>query len=314
MLVSNRLLLLSESHSTRTQVDLACERKVTIQKTKRNMTSSYDASITAITPSKAWSLPDFRELWSYRELLYFLVWRDVMVRYKQTILGVAWAVLQPVFMMVIFTLFFGMLARIPSDGVPYPVFAYAALLPWNLFARGLTDASNSLVANQSLVSKVYFPRLLLPASSVLAAVPDFAIGFTVLIGLMFWYGIVPTIGIIALPLFVVVAVLSAMGIGFWLSALDAKYRDIRYTLPFLTQFWLFATPVVYPLSLVPEAWRWVYSLNPMVGVVEGFRWALLGGTGTLDPTVFLSLLIVLLMFVGGLLYFHRTERTLADVV
>jgi len=238
----------------------------------------------------------------------------VKVRYKQTILGVAWAVLQPLFLMLIFTIFFGMLARIPSDGVPYPIFAYAALLPWNLFARGLTDASTSLTANQNLITKVYFPRILLPAAAVLAAVVDFAVAFTVLLSLMVYYGIVPTFAVVSLPLFVAVAIMASMSIGFWFSALDAKYRDIRYTIPFLTQLWLFATPVVYPLSLVPEAWRWAYSLNPMVGVVEGFRWALLGGAWTLDPTVFLSLIVVVLIFLGGVLYFRRAERTLADVV
>lgn len=267
-----------------------------------------------IRPGRGWTLPNLRELWIYRELLYFLVWRDVKVRYKQTVLGVAWAVLQPVFLMLVFTLFFGMLARIPSGDVPYPVFAYVALLPWSLFARGLTDASTSLVANQNLVTKVYFPRILLPASAVLAAVVDFGIAFVVLVGLMLYYGILPTIAVLILPLFVIVAVMAAMGIGFWFSALDAKYRDIRYTLGFLTQFWLFATPVVYPLSLVPEAWRWAYSLNPMVGVVESFRWALLGETWILDPTVFLSFVVVVFMFLGGVLYFRRAERTLADVV
>jgi lipopolysaccharide transport system permease protein len=259
-------------------------------------------------------LPNLRELWAYRELLYFFVWRDVKVRYKQTVLGVAWAVIQPVFMMFVFTLFFGQLARVPSDGVPYPIFAYVALLPWNLFARGLTDASTSLVANQNLVTKVYFPRLMLPASAVLAGFVDFSIAFTVLVALMLYYGIVPTLAIITLPIFVAIAVLSAMGIGFWFSALDARYRDIRYTLPFLTQFWLFATPVVYPLSLVPDSWRWIYALNPMVGVVEGFRWALLGEAWALDPLSGVSIAVVVVMFLGGLLYFRRAERTLADVV
>lgn len=278
------------------------------------MTRSDAVPVTTLTPSRGWSLPNVRELWEYRELLYFLVWRDVKVRYKQTVLGVAWAIIQPVFMMIIFALFFGRLAGISSNGVPYEVFAYAALLPWNLFARGLTDASTSLVGNQQLVTKVYFPRLFLPTAAVLAALVDFGIAFSVLVALMFYYGVVPTLAIGALPLFVSIAVISSMGIGFWGSAMNAKYRDIRYTLPFLTQFWLFATPVVYPLSMVPEAWRWVYSLNPMVGVVEGFRWALLGEAWTLDPTVFLSLLIVVVMFIGGLLYFRRAERTLADVV
>lgn len=267
-----------------------------------------------ISPSRGWTLVNLREVWAYRELLYFLVWRDVKVRYKQTVLGIAWAVLQPLFLMLVFTLFFGQLARIPSGGVPYPIFAYVALLPWTLFARGLTDASTSLVANERLVTKIYFPRLILPASAIFAALVDFAIATVLLVAMMLYYGIAPTLAIVALPLFVLIAAMSAMGIGFWFSALDARYRDIRYTLPFLTQLWLFATPVVYPLSLVPETWRWLYSLNPMVGVVEGFRWALLGEAWSFDPSLVVSILVVVAMFFGGLLYFRHAERTLADVV
>ncbi len=267
-----------------------------------------------IRPSRRWTSLNLGELWQYRELLYFLVWRDVKVRYKQTVLGVGWAVLTPVSLMLIFTLFFGQLAQIPSDGVPYPIFAYAALLPWTLFARGLADSSTSLVANQNLLSKVYFPRVFLPISAVLAALVDFVIAFVVLVPLMFYYGITPTLAVLALPIFVLVAVMAAIGVGLWFSALDAKYRDIRYTLPFLTQLWFFATPVVYPLSLVPESWRWLYALNPMVSVVEGFRWALLGTVWTFDPLLGLSLVVVILMFIGGFLFFRRAERTLADFV
>lgn len=267
-----------------------------------------------IRPSRGWIPLNLRELLDYRGLLYFLVWRDVKIRYKQTVLGVAWAGIQPVLMMVVFTLFFGMLVGISSDGVAYPVFAYVALLPWNLFARGLTGASTSLVANTSLVTKVYFPRLILPTSSVLAALVDFLIAFGVLIGLMLYYGILPSFSVLALPLFALIAIMSAMGIGFWFSALDARYRDIRYTLPFLTQLWFFATPVVYPLSLVPQSWKLLYSLNPMVGVVEGFRWALLGEAWALDPFMVVSLVVVIIMFVGGLYYFRRVERTIADVI
>lgn len=269
---------------------------------------------TIIRPTHGLSFPSFRELWSYRELLFFLVWRDIKVRYKQTVIGFGWAILQPLFLMLVFTLFFSQLAGISSDGVPYPVFVYAALLPWNLFARGLGEASTSLVSNYNLVTKTYFPRLILPASAVLAALVDFSIAFTVLVGLIIYFGIWPTIAVAALPLFIALAVMLSMGIAFWFSALNAKYRDVRHTLPFLTQIWLFATPVVYPLSLVPEAWRLLYSLNPMVGVVEGFRWALLGETWTLDSFVGLSIAVVFAIFLGGLLYFRRAERTLADVI
>ncbi|MFB3060584.1 MAG: ABC transporter permease, partial [Candidatus Binatia bacterium] len=216
-----------------------------------------------ICPASAWVLPNLAELWEYRELLYFLTWRDIKVRYKQTVLGVAWAVIQPLGMMLVFTIFFGHLVGVPSDGLPYPIFAYTALLPWQLFSRALTDASTSLVANERLITKVYFPRLLIPVSAVLASLVDFAIAFVLLLGMMVFYGIVPTGSVLMLPLFVLLALMTALGIGFWLSALNAQYRDVRYTLPFLTQFWLFATPVVYPSSLVPEQWRLLYGLNPM---------------------------------------------------
>ena len=254
------------------------------------------------------------ELWEYRELLYFLTWRDIKVRYKQTVLGAGWAVIQPFMMMVIFTIFFGRLAKIPSDGLPYPIFAYTALLPWQLFSRALSDASTSLVVNERLITKVYFPRLLVPASAVLASLVDFAIAFVLLLGMMIFYGIVPTAAVTTLPLFILLALMTALGIGFWLSALNAQYRDVRYTLPFLTQFWLFATPVVYPASLVPEQWRLLYGLNPMAGVVEGFRWALLGKAGPPDVMLAVSAIAVLATFIGGLYYFSRAEDTFADVV
>jgi len=255
------------------------------------------------------------ELWEYRELLYFLTWRDIKVRYKQTALGAAWAVIQPLGMMLVFTIFFGRLIGVPSDGLPYPIFAYTALLPWQLFSRALTDASTSLVVNEHLITKVYFPRLLVPVSAVLASLVDFAIAFVLLLGMMVFYGIVPTGAVILLPLFILLALITALGIGFWLSALNAQYRDVRYALPFLTQFWLFATPVVYPASLVPEPWRLLYSLNPMTGVVEGFRWALLGKSGPPDAMMMaVSAITVLAIFVGGLYYFSRVEDTLADVV
>lgn len=267
-----------------------------------------------IEPSKGWVSLRLKELWEYRELLYFLIWRDIKVRYKQTALGAAWAIIQPFMTMVVFSLFFGRLAGIPSDGVPYPVFAYAALLPWLLFSNALTQSGNSLVGSQSLITKVYFPRLVIPIASVLAGVVDFAIAFIVLLGLMLFYGIVPTAAIVTLPLFILLALVSALSVGLWLSALNVMYRDVRYTLPFLTQFWLFATPIAYSSSLIPEQWRALYGLNPMAGVVEGFRWALLG---TDDPSwtlMIASAIVVVVLLVGGLFYFRRMEKVFADVV
>jgi len=267
-----------------------------------------------IEPARGWAPLRLRELWEYRELLYFLVWRDVKVRYKQTVFGAAWAIIQPFFTMVVFSIFFGRLGKIPSDGVPYPIFAYCALLPWQLFAYSLTQASNSLVANQNLITKVYFPRLIVPISSTLAGLVDFAIAFVILIGMMVFYGITPTAALWTLPLFVILAVTTALAVGLWLSALNVEYRDVAYTIPFLAQFWLFATPIAYPSSLIPEQWRPFYGLNPMTGVVEGFRWALLG---TQNPPVVLSLIstgVVIVLLVGGIYYFRRMESTFADVV
>lgn len=270
--------------------------------------------LTVIEPSRGWVNLEFGKLWTFRELVYFFTWRDVMVRYKQTVLGAAWAILQPFLTMLVFTLFFGRLAKMPSDGVPYPLFAYAALLPWQLFAFSLSQASNSLVASQNLIKKVYFPRLAIPISSVLAGLVDFVLAFIVLVGMMAWYRFVPTANIIFLPLFLVLALASALTVGLWLSALNVQYRDIKYTLPFLTQFWLFATPIAYPSSLVPEQWRTLYGLNPMAGVVEGFRWALFGKTEMAFGLVMMSTVIVALSLFCGLIYFRRMERTFADVV
>jgi lipopolysaccharide transport system permease protein len=257
---------------------------------------------------------NLRDVWTYRELLYFLAWRDVKVRYKQTVLGATWAILQPVMTMVVFSIFFGRFAKMPSDGVPYPVFAFAALLPWQLFAYALSESANSLVGSQNLITKVYFPRLIVPLASVLAGLVDFAIAFVVLVGLMWHYGIVPTRGVVFLPLFVALALATALAVGLWLSSLNVKYRDVRYTIPFLTQFWLFATPVAYPTSIVPEQWRPLLGLNPMAGVVEGFRWALLGKAEGPGPVLAVSVTVVALMLVGGLVYFRQTERTFADLV
>jgi lipopolysaccharide transport system permease protein len=267
-----------------------------------------------LEPRRGWSPLDLAALWSHRELLFFLTWRDVKVRYKQTILGVAWAVLQPLLTMLVFTVFFGRLAKVPSDGVPYPVFAYCALVPWQLFAFSLAESSTSLVTNQNLIKKVYFPRLVVPISACLAGLVDFAISALVLGVLMAYYGIVPTAAALFLPLFVLLAVASALSVGIWLSALNVEFRDVRYTIPFLTQFWLFVTPVAYPSSLVPERFRWVYGLNPMAGVVEGFRWSLLGTGQPPGGLLVASVAVVALLLLGGLFYFRRTEETFADVV
>ena len=267
-----------------------------------------------IRPSKGWVSLQLREFWEYRELLYFLAWRDVKVRYKQTALGAAWAILQPVFAMVVFSIVFGRLAKIPSDGVPYPIFAYCALLPWQFFAHALTESGNSLVANERLITKVYFPRLVIPLSSLLAGLVDFAIASLVLLGMMVYYGIVPTAAVLTLPFFLLLAVATSLGVGLWLSALNVQYRDVRYTLPFLTQFWLFATPVAYPASLVPEPWRALVGLNPMAGVVEGFRWALLGTAKAPGSVLAVSCAVVVVLLISGLYYFRRMERFFADVV
>ena len=268
-----------------------------------------------IRPPNGWISIGLRELWEYRELLYFLTWRDIKVRYKQTALGAAWAIIQPLFMMGVFSVFFGKLGRIPSDGVPYPIFAYCALLPWQLFAHSLTESGNSLVSNERLITKVYFPRLIVPISAVLGGVVDFVIAFTILLLMMAYYHITPTIAIVTLPLFLLLAVATALAVGLWLSALNVKYRDVRYTIGFLTQLWLFATPVAYSSSMVPVRWRALYGLNPMAGVVEGFRWALLGKSeGVSGALLVVSIVAVLALLIGGLYYFRRMESEFADVV
>ena len=267
-----------------------------------------------IRPEEDQTSLGLREIWAYRELLYFLVWRDIKVRYKQTVLGAAWAIIQPFFMMVVFSLFFGRLAHVPSDGIPYPVFVYCALLPWQLFAHALSESSNSLVANERLITKVYFPRLVVPISSVLGGLVDFAIAFVILILMMAFYGIRPTWAIVTLPAFVLLAMATALGVGLWLSALNVKYRDVRYTLGFLVQFWLLATPVAYSSSLIPARWRPLYGLNPMAGVVEGFRWALLGKSEGPGVLLAVSVVVVILILIGGLYYFRRMEQQFADVI
>lgn len=272
-----------------------------------------DLPVMRIAPSHGWKVLDLREMWEYRELLYFLTWRDIRVRYKQTVLGAAWAIIQPFFTMVVFSLFFGRLAKVPSDGVPYPIFSYAALLPWNYFAYSLSQAGNSLVGSANLIRKVYFPRLVIPLASVLAGLVDFAVAFLVLLGMMVYFGVRPTAGALLLPGFLLLALVTALGVGLWLSALNVKYRDVRYVIPFLTQFWMFATPVAYPSSLLSEPWRTLYGLNPMVGVVEGFRWALLG-TQPPSTMVGVSVLVAVVLLVSGAFYFRRVEKTFADVV
>ena len=247
-------------------------------------------------------------------MLLFLAWRDISVRYKQTVLGAAWAIIQPFSTMIVFSLFFGRLAQIPSDGVPYPVFSYAALLPWQYFATAMTISSNSLVGSSNLLSKVYFPRLVIPLASVLPPAIDFAIAFLVLVGMMFYYGITLIWNLLWLPAFLLLALVTALGVGLWLSAMNVQYRDIRYALPFLVQFWMFISPVVYPSSMVPEPWRALYRINPMAGVIEGFRWALLGTDSSLGLETAVSALVALILLISGIFYFRRMERTFADVV
>ena len=261
-----------------------------------------------------WVAIDFAELWQYRELLIFYAVRDIKVRYKQTLLGAAWAILQPVLTMVVFSIFFGKLAGVPSDGLPYPVFSFCGLLPWQLFAFALTQSSNSLVQNAHVLTKVYFPRLIIPFSSVIAGLVDFVISFVVLVGIMLYYDITPGWALITLPLFVVLALAAALSVGLWLSALNVKYRDVCYTIPFLSQFWLFVTPVAYSSSLVPSKWQAVYAINPMVGVVEGFRWALLGKSAPPGDMLIVSVAATAILLAGGLFYFARMEKTFPDII
>jgi lipopolysaccharide transport system permease protein len=266
-----------------------------------------------ITPSHGLSIR-LRELWAYRELLYFFIWRDIKIRYKQTVIGAAWAILQPFLTMLVFSLFFGRLAKLPSNGLPYPIFYYCALLPWSYFAGALQNATNVVVEQQRLITKIYFPRLVLPISAVLSGLVDFAIAFCVLIALMAYYHITPGPAVLLLPGFLLLAVLTALGFGLWLSALNAVYRDVRYVVPFLIQFWMFASPVAYSTSLVPQRWRWIYGLNPMAGVIEGFRWALTRQGVAPGPLFAASAGGVVFLLVGGLFYYRSMEGTIADVV
>jgi lipopolysaccharide transport system permease protein len=292
-----------------------------------------------IEPIHGWASLQLWELWKFRELLFFLTWRDIKVRYKQTIFGASWAIIQPFFSMVVFSLFFGRLAQVPSDGIPYPIFSYAALVPWTFFSNGLTNSSASLVNSSRLITKVYFPRLIVPISAVLAGLVDFVLAFIVLIGMMLFYGInplytstplavpllhsdfslvlalyTPTLNILWLPLFLLLALVTSLGVGLWLAAMNVQFRDIRYVVPFLTQIWLFATPIAYPSSLLSEPWRTIYGLNPMTGVVEGFRWALLGTSNAPGATILVSAVVAFVLLVTGMFYFQRMEKSFADVV
>lgn len=269
--------------------------------------------VTVIEPPKRWASLQLSELWAYRELLYFLIWRDIKVRYKQTVLGAAWAIIQPFLTMVVFSIFFGKLGKIPSDGVPYPLFSYAGLLPWSYFAQAVSESSNSLVGSAHLIRKVYFPRLVIPLAGVMAGLVDFAIALSVLVLMMFYYGYHPGLNVLLLPAFLLLAIVTAQGVGLWLSAMNVKFRDVRFIIPFLIQFWLFTTPVAYPSSLLSEPWRTIYGLNPMVGVVEGFRWCLLG-TGHPGPMLIVSATMSVLLLISGAFYFRKMEKEFADIV
>jgi homopolymeric O-antigen transport system permease protein len=280
----------------------------------QSLNASPEFPVVRIAAHRGWLALNIKELWAYRELLYFFVWREIKVRYKQTAIGAAWAVLQPVLAMLVFSLFFGVLAKIPSQGLPYPVFYYCALLPWLYFSTSMQAATNIVVDQQRVITKVYFPRVVLPIASVLSGLLDFAISFGVFLGMMLYYRMIPTIAVIWLPAFLLLAVATALGVGLWLSALNAMYRDVRYVVPFLVQFWMFASPVAYPSSLVPAKWRWLYGLNPMAGVIEGFRWALTGHGQPPSVLLAASSVAVVLLVMSGLVYYHAVEGTIADVV
>jgi len=279
----------------------------------RAVTTAEIAVTRRLQPAQGWNSRTLSDIWAYRELLYFFIWRDVKVRYKQTLLGAGWAIIQPLMTMVVFTIFFGHLAKVPSDGLPYPVFSLMALVPWTYFASALAGCSTSLSGYQHIISKVYFPRLIIPIAAVVAPLVDFAIGFVILIGFMAWYRIVPGASIVWLPALMLLALATAASVGVWLAALNVRYRDVRYVVPFIVQLWMFATPVAYPASLVPAQWRAVYGLNPMAGVIEGFRWALAGGPAPGVITL-VSVAVVAVLIAGGAVYFRKLEGTFADVI
>ena len=270
--------------------------------------------LTVIEPPRGWLSLNLAELWRYRDLFTLLVWRDFSSRYRQSLLGIGWAVVRPVFSVVVFTVIFGRIAKLPSDGIPYPLFSFAAMMPWLYFSGALAGATNSVVTGSALLTKVYFPRLILPLATVTTGLVDLAIQFVLLVGLMLWYGVVPSWAILLAPLFIAECTLVSLALGLWLTALNVKYRDIGHLVPFMTQIWMYLTPIVYATSMVPERWRAVYALNPMVGVIEGFRWAMLGQSAPDWTMLAVSFSVVLVLFVGGLYYFNRVERTFADII
>ena len=280
----------------------------------KNMAARTELPRLLLKPTHGWASLDLMDLWRYRELIYFMTWRDLKVRYKQTFIGAGWAILQPFMIMVVFSIFFGGLAKMPSDNIPYPIFSFAALLPWELFVKALSSASRSLITSSHMLTKVYFPRMILPLATILAGLVDFGIAFLVLMAMMAFYGIAPTATIWTLPLFLLLALITTLGVGLWLAALNVLYRDVSYITPFLTQFWMYITPIAYPASMVPEKWRLLYALNPMTGVVEGFRWALFGTQTTIWPMLAVSSVISLCLLISGLFYFRRMERQFADTV
>ncbi len=281
---------------------------------KKNQQNRQQTPVIYLQPSKGWLSINFKEMWRYRELVYFLTWRDIKVRYKQAVLGIAWAILQPLLTTLIFTVIFGVLLKTPSQDIPYPLFTMTALLPWQLFATALQRSSISLVGNANLITKIYFPRLVIPLSSVMAALVDFSVSFVVLLGVMVYYRYWPGWNILWLPLIILLALLTALAVGLWLSALNVQYRDIQHMVPFIIQVWMYASPIVYSINIIPEGiWRWLYGLNPMVGVIQGFRWAMLGGDPP-DITMAFSVGMVLILLVSGLFYFRRMEKTFADIV
>jgi len=278
------------------------------------ITKTADEEVVILRPSRGWIALNLRDLWRYRELIYFLTWRDIKVRYKQTVLGAAWAIIQPLVNMIVLTIIFGNFAKMPTDDIPRPIFTFTALLPWGLFSKALSDAGRSMLSNRNMITKVYFPRLIIPLASVMGGVVDFLIQFVILLGMMFYFDYFPTLAVWTLPFFLLLALVTALGFGLWLSALNVLYRDVGYVLPFLTQLWMLVTPVAYSASVVPEQWKLVYALNPMVGVVEGFRWALLGTQTAPGPMFLVSAGISVALLISGMYYFRRMERTFADMV
>ncbi|HEX9386234.1 MAG TPA: ABC transporter permease [Anaerolineales bacterium] len=287
---------------------------MTVGKISSSLVNEAPVPSIVIQPRQGLFHLDLGSVWLYRELLYFLAWREIKVRYKQTVIGAVWAILQPLLTMVIFTVVFGNFAKIPSDGLPYPLFAYVALLPWEYFSQAISRSGVSVVNDANLIRKIYFPRLIIPLAAVVTPLADFCLSFLILLGMMLWFHVIPTWGMMALPLFLLMALLTALSAGLWLSALNVRYRDIRYTIPFLTQLWMYASPIAYPVSLIPEKWRLLYSLNPLAGVVEGFRWALLGKESPDFSIMAVSAVVVLVVLLGGLVYFKKMEQTFADVI